>query len=86
MGITQTSLDGVLRAVNDRACEMLGYTETELRGKAFREVMHPDDLEESASAMRRLLTGEIPSWRAEKRYIHKDAASCGRGIHIAGSR
>jgi PAS domain S-box-containing protein len=72
VGITQTSLDGVLLAVNHRACEMLGYSETEMRGKPFLEVTHPDDLEKSGDAMRRLLAGEISSWQAEKRFIHKD--------------
>ncbi len=60
--------------MNGRYCEMLGYTETELRGKPFLELTHPDDREESGSAARRLLAGEIPSWQAEKRYIHKDGS------------
>ncbi len=72
VGIAQTRLDGVWLAVNDRFCEMLGYAETELRGKAFLEVTHPDDLEKSGSAIRQLLAGEIPSWQTEKRYIRKD--------------
>jgi two-component system cell cycle sensor histidine kinase/response regulator CckA len=72
VGISQTSPDKVWLAVNNRFCEMLGYTETELRGKTFLEVTHPEDVEESGRAVRRLLAGEIPSWHAEKRYIRKD--------------
>jgi PAS domain S-box-containing protein len=71
VGISQTGLDGAWLAVNQRFCEMLGYAEAELRGKSFLEVTHPDDLEKSRSAVRRLLAGEIPSWQAEKRYIGK---------------
>ena len=72
VGISLTSPDGVWLAVNDRFCKMLSYTESELRGKPFLEFTHPDDLEKSRDAAGRLLTGEIPSWQTEKRYLGKD--------------
>jgi len=72
VGISQTSFDGVWLRVNDRFCEMLGYAETELRGKQFQDVTHPEDVETSRRAMRGLLAGEMLSWQADKRYIRKD--------------
>jgi PAS domain S-box-containing protein len=60
--------------MNDRFCEMLGYTQAELRGKTFLEITHPDDREASLTARRQLLAGEISSWSLEKRFIHKDGA------------
>ena len=73
VGIAQTSLDGQWLLINDRFCEMLGYSQTELRGKNFLDLTHPDDREASRTALCRFLAGEISSWsKKEKRYIRKD--------------
>jgi PAS domain S-box-containing protein len=73
VGITQTGLDGEWLLINDRFCEMLGYSQTELRGKNFLDLTHPDDREASRIALRRFLAGEISSWwMKEKRYTRKD--------------
>ena len=72
VGMAQTSLDGKFVLLNDRLCEILGYTQAELRGKNFLEITHPDEREASLAAIRRLLAGEISSWSTEKRYVRKD--------------
>jgi PAS domain S-box-containing protein len=74
VGIAQTNPDAKWLLLNDRFCEMLGYTPAELRGKTFLDFTHPDDREASLSAVRRLLADEISSWLTEKRYIRKDGA------------
>jgi len=75
VGIAQTSPDGQWLLINDRFCEMLGYSQTELRGKTFLDITHPDDREASLTAVRQLLAGEISSWLKEKRYIRKDGGT-----------
>jgi two-component system, cell cycle sensor histidine kinase and response regulator CckA len=75
VGIAQTSPDGQWLLVNDRLGEILGYSSTELCGKTFLEMTHPDDREASRTALRQLLAGEISSWSAEKRCICKDGAT-----------
>jgi PAS domain S-box-containing protein len=72
VGIAQTSPDSKWLLLNDRFCEMLGYTQAELRGKTFLDFTHPDDREASLTAVRRALAGEISSWSTEKRYVRKD--------------
>jgi PAS domain S-box-containing protein len=72
VGIAQTGVDGKWLLVNDRLCEILGYTQAELSGKNFLELTHPDDRDTSLTALRRLLAGDISSWSAEKRYLHKE--------------
>ncbi len=73
VGIALTLLDGQWLRINDRFCEMLGYSETELRGKNFLDLTHPDDYETSHASLRRFLTGEMSSLvNREKRYIRKD--------------
>ncbi len=76
VGIAQTNLDGQWLLINDRFCEMLGYSQTELRGKNFLDLTHPDDYEASHASLRRFLAGEISSLlNREKRYIRKDGGT-----------
>jgi two-component system cell cycle sensor histidine kinase/response regulator CckA len=72
VGIAQTDPDGKWLFVNDKYCQMFGYSQTELRGKSFLDITHPDDSEASRRALRQLLAGEISSLLKEKRYIRKD--------------
>jgi len=74
VGLAQTDLDGKWLLLNDRFCEITGYTQAELRGKTFLDITHPDDREASLVKIRRLLAGEISSNKMEKRYIRKDGA------------
>jgi len=73
--IAQTGIDGQWMLVNDQFCEFLGYSRDEMRGKTFLDITHPDDREMSRAGERKLLSGEISSWSAEKRYIRKDGAT-----------
>jgi PAS domain S-box-containing protein len=75
VGIAQTSVDGRWLLMNDRLCEILGYSIEELREKTFIDVTHPDDREASLTARCQLLAGEIPSWSSEKRYVRKDGGT-----------
>ena len=72
LGIAQVSLDGSWLRVNNRYCEMLGYSEAELRTKTLGDITHPDFTEESRAGRRKLLAGEISSHTMEKLYIRKD--------------
>src|SRR5579864_314760 len=72
VGIAQIGLDGAWLLVNNRFCQMLGYTEVELRRKTLQDITHPDDRDESLAGRRQLLAGEIASHTMEKRYIRRD--------------
>jgi PAS domain S-box-containing protein len=60
--------------VNPRFCQMLGYSEAELRQQTWRDITHPEDLELVLSGRRRLLAGEISSHTMEKCYVRKDGS------------
>ena len=75
VGIAQTSIDGQWRLLNERFCEILGYSREELRGRTFIDITHPDDREAALAGRRKLLAGEISSWSSEKRYIRKDGVT-----------
>ncbi len=72
VGITQCGVSGEWLLMNDRFCEMVGYTQAELQGKTVFDITHPDDREGCVAEVTRLMVGEIPSYSAEKRYIRGD--------------
>jgi two-component system cell cycle sensor histidine kinase/response regulator CckA len=72
VGISHIGLDGEWLLFNDRYCQMLDYTPSELRQKTLMEITHPDDREAALAGRGRLLAGEIPSHTMEKRYLRKD--------------
>jgi diguanylate cyclase (GGDEF)-like protein/PAS domain S-box-containing protein len=74
VGIVHTSLDKRYVAVNQKFCDMLGYTRDELLGKDTADITHPDDRIEDGTHRNRLLAGEIKTFSAEKRYIHKNGS------------
>jgi PAS domain S-box-containing protein len=65
---------GVFQECNPAYCDLLGYTEEELRSIDFVSLVHPDDREANLAQIRRLQAGEISSFDIENRYIHKDGA------------
>ncbi len=65
-------LEGHLVYVNQALCQLLGYTEEELLNKSCRDVTHPEDKEKEQRLIQKLLSGDINSFRLEKRYLRKD--------------
>jgi two-component system sensor histidine kinase UhpB len=57
--------------INDRYCEMLGYSRGELLEMKWTDVTHPDDLERNLVPQNRSLAGEIEHYTIEKRFIRK---------------
>lgn len=74
VGAAQVGIDGRWLRVNRRLCEIVGYSEDELRARTFQEITHPDDLEEDLELTRKMLAGELQTYTLEKRYIRKDGS------------
>ncbi|HEY9851829.1 MAG TPA: PAS domain S-box protein [Leptolyngbyaceae cyanobacterium] len=72
IGIAITSLDKGWLQVNDKLCEIFGYSRTELNQMNWAEITHPDDLGLDIAHFNRVLTGEIQSYSIEKRFIRKN--------------
>jgi two-component system response regulator NreC len=71
IGMVLADTDGRCLAANRAFCEMVGYTEDELLQLEFAQLTHPDDLPENLRLGRQLISGEIASFKYEKRYRHK---------------
>lgn len=64
-----------------KACErLLGYTVSEMTGTPVLNYIHPDDLERTRAAARRVMGGQFHT-DFENRYLHKD----GSVVHILWS-
>ena len=70
--IALVTLSGKFIWVNQEFGQFLGYTESELLGRTFQEIAHPEDLELSIEYRRRMLAGEIPTYSFPQRYLGKD--------------
>lgn len=59
--------------VNDRMCEILGYSREELlTTRSCDQLTHPDDLARESVLLQQMLTGEIDDYQMEKRFQRKD--------------
>lgn len=74
VGFCVTDLYGRLEDMNPAFCEITGYSKEELQKKDFYQITHPDDRDKKREDVRRMLAGEVPAFRAEKRYICKDGS------------
>ncbi|WP_373070664.1 PAS domain S-box protein [Sulfurimonas sp.] len=72
VGMAITSANKGWLQVNDKFCEMLGYSREELEGLTWNDLTHPDDLTSSFEYFERLINGDIDDYMVEKRYIRKD--------------
>jgi PAS domain S-box-containing protein len=74
VGIAHVTTDGRWLRVNDKLCQILGYTREELSSKTFQEITHPDDVESNLQLLQRALAGEIQTYSMEKRYFRRDGS------------
>ena len=71
VGIAHVSSDGTWLDVNQRLCDIVGYTREELLSLTFQDITHPDDLQPDLDRFGPLMRGEIDTYSMEKRYFHK---------------
>ena len=79
VGIAITSPEKGWLEVNDKLCDILGYSRQQLMSMNWAELTHPDDLASDVEQFNRLLMGEIQGYCLDKRFIRKD----GQTIHAS---
>jgi PAS domain S-box-containing protein len=72
VGIGLVSIDGCWIKVNNRLCEILGYSMEEFKCMTCSEITFADDLAEDSLYRSKLISGELSKFSMEKRYIHKN--------------
>ncbi len=71
IGIAITSPEKGWLEVNQKLCEIFGYTREELTQMTWFELTYPDDLEADIGQFDRVLAGEIEGYSMEKRFVRK---------------
>ena len=74
-GMALNALDGRWLEVNDAFCELVGYTQEQLRELTIADLTHPDDAKASHERWLRRLGGAPDANRIEKRYVRADGST-----------
>lgn len=83
VGIAHVGLDGQWLRVNQKLCEIVGYTRSELLQKTFQDITYGEDLDLDLAHARQLLLGTIQTYSLEKRYVCKNGSLV--WVHLAVS-
>lgn len=65
------SCSGNFLEINKQYCNLLGYTEQEMKDRNFQSVTYPEDLKEDLMNLEKLKEGEIREYSMEKRHLTK---------------
>lgn len=72
VGIAHVSPEGRFLRINQKFCDIVGYTHDEMLTHTFQDITHPDDLQKNLFHLQKLLRGEVNTFAGEKRYFHKN--------------
>ena len=74
VGLTRIDMNGRFVEVNQKFCEMLGYTREELIGQLTRDFTVPEDYGPGPAFRAQVQLGRATTLVGEKRYIHKNGS------------
>jgi PAS domain S-box-containing protein len=72
IGIAHLTLSEEWISVNQRYCEITGFTREEILKLKLEELTHPEDVPASREFISRIRSGELPEYKMEKRYVRKN--------------
>ena len=72
IGIAHVGFDGSWLLVNQKLCDIVGYTREELLERTFYAVLLPEDLPTAFAHSLRMISGELQTYAQEQRYVRKD--------------
>ncbi|QIK81001.1 PAS domain S-box protein [Lysobacter sp. HDW10] len=86
LGEAYVSIEGEFLKSNQSLCNMLGYTEGELRNLDFQQITHPEDLSRDLMKVTDMLDNRIRSYHIEKRYIRKNGEIMWGHLYVSAHR
>jgi PAS domain S-box-containing protein len=72
--ILMTDKDFSIIRANQSFCNFIGYREEDLKSFTFRNFTHPDYISNDEISLLELVSGKIPVYNTEKRYIRNDGS------------
>lgn len=73
-GVAYLTTEGCFTRVNKYLCQMLGYSDAELRQLSYMQITHPDDLQASQTQIEQLLDRNTETFSLTERYKKKDGS------------
>ena len=84
VGMVQADTPGFrFTRVNQKFCEMAGYSAEEMLTKTYIGLTHPEDRQRDMTDLARILRGQANSWSIEKRCVRKDGSIIWVGVNGA---
>ncbi len=74
VGMAHVAPNGKWLKVNQKLCQIVGYSKKELLQKTFQDITYAEDLKTDLEYVARMLAGKIKNYSMEKRYIRKDGS------------
>ncbi|ULP74684.1 PAS domain S-box protein [Nodularia sphaerocarpa] len=74
VGIAHVGINGQWLLVNQKLCDIVGYTFEELQVLTFQDITHPDDIDTDLNYINQMLAGEIANYSLEERYFRKNGS------------
>ncbi|WP_017659213.1 PAS domain S-box protein [Baaleninema simplex] len=83
VGVAQVDLQGHWQFVNQKLCDILGYSAEELGRTGCLEMTHPEDLEITRQCLHNLLSDRVNTCALEKRYQKSDGSLVWTNVTIS---
>jgi PAS domain S-box-containing protein len=74
VGIALVGMEGEWLQVNQKLCDVLGYSREELHKTNYDDIRHPDDRAPGAISVQPLLVGIVDTYTVERRYFRRDGS------------
>jgi PAS domain S-box-containing protein len=74
VGVAHLDRDGRWLRVNQKFCQILGYTTAELAQMRYQDITHPDDLVQELVEAQKISEGKSNQYSIEKRYARGDGS------------
>jgi PAS domain S-box-containing protein len=74
VGIKRMDTQGRILEINDKLCDILGYSRADALQLSLANITHPEDLVSEQVQLGRLLAGEINNYMLEKRCLQKNGS------------
>jgi len=83
VGVAQTDAQGRVERVNQRCAQILGWSQADLCGKAWRELADPQDLARLQPQLEALREGQIHEFETEARFVRADGTTIWLSLTVA---
>ncbi len=74
-GFLLANIEGRFLNVNEKLCEMLGFSREQLLKKTWIDITHPDHLARSIAGCDRMLSGLVSTHINDKQYVRQDGSA-----------